>query len=221
MKKLLLLASLFLFLGAFSPAYSQGFQQQSVTMTATGAQGFLPVAGVTAFNLKWTGSGTQTTCTVAVDSSADNVSWSAGAFIGNTTCTATSGSVTVYGVTAANYARINLGTLSGAGNTVVFTLTAYTNSAGAAPSNVLVLVSGTITPGATSGAIQTTGQTATLTGVASGDALTLLNGPAPTSLCPLVQTRATAANQITQYFTTLTASACTPASGTYTYLIQR
>lgn len=221
MKKLLLVALLACGILLVPQAQAQTpYLVQSQTMTATGALGGLATTGVTAVNLKWSGSGTQTTCTVAVDSSSDNVSWSAGAVIGNTTCTATSGSVTVYNVTAANFMRINLGTLTGAGNTVVFTLTAYTTP-GAAPANILVLSTGSITPSATSAAIQTVGQTATLTGVASGDQIIPVSYPAATSLCPMTNVRATAANQITIYYTVLTAGACTPAAGTYIFMVIR
>ena len=65
------------------------------------------------------------------------------------------------------------------------------------------------------------GQTFTLTGIASGEFLSLINQPAPTSLCPTTGVRASGANQITLYFTVLTASACTPAAGVYTFLAIR
>jgi hypothetical protein len=84
-----------------------------------------------------------------------------------------------------------------------------------------VLTSGTITPSATSAAIQTTGQAETLTGLASGDQVAVVSQPAPTSLCPLVGVRATGANELTMYFTTLTASACTPAAGVFKVLVVR
>lgn len=79
------------------------------------------------------------------------------------------------------------------------------------------LSTGAITPAATAAAVGTTGQTFTLNGVVVGEPLALFSGPAPTSLCPNVQVRATAANQITLYFSTLTAAACTPAAGTYIF----
>ena len=80
------------------------------------------------------------------------------------------------------------------------------------------LSTASITPTATSAAVQTVGQTFTLTGIASGEFLSLINQPAPTSLCPTTGVRASGANQITLYFTVLTASACTPAAGVYTFL---
>ena len=84
-----------------------------------------------------------------------------------------------------------------------------------------VLSTGSITPAASSAAIQTAGQAFTLNGVISGEPLVVINQPAPTSLCPLVAARATAANQVTLYFTTLTAAACTPAAGTYMFEVPR
>lgn len=77
------------------------------------------------------------------------------------------------------------------------------------------------TPSATSASIQTVAQTFTYTGLASGDLVTLINQPAPTSLCPATSVRATGANTLSIYFTVLTAAACTPASGNYTILVIR
>lgn len=71
-----------------------------------------------------------------------------------------------------------------------------------------------LTPAASSAAIQTTEQTFTVTGLATTDKV-YVNGPAPTSLCPPTTFRVSAANTLAIGFTTLTASACTPASGTY------
>lgn len=78
----------------------------------------------------------------------------------------------------------------------------------------LVVYSQSLTPAASSAAIQTAEQTFTVTGIATTDVL-YLNGPVPTSLCPPVTIRASATNQIAIGFTTLTAVACTPAAGTY------
>jgi len=78
-----------------------------------------------------------------------------------------------------------------------------------------VLTTGTITPAASSAAIQTAGQTFTVAGLISGEPISIVSGPVPTSLCPLTGAAVTAANTVTLYFTTLTAAACTPASGAY------
>jgi hypothetical protein len=80
------------------------------------------------------------------------------------------------------------------------------------------LTTGSITPVATSAAIQTAGQTFTVPGIISGEPLAAVSSPAPTSLCPLTAVRATAANTVTLYFSVLTAAACTPASGVYWFI---
>lgn len=72
----------------------------------------------------------------------------------------------------------------------------------------------TLTPAATSAAIQTAEQTFTVTGLLVTDTV-YLNGPAPTSLCPPTTARVSAANTIAIGFTVLTAAACTPAAGAY------
>jgi hypothetical protein len=84
-----------------------------------------------------------------------------------------------------------------------------------------VFSTGAITPAATAAAIGTAAQTFTVAGLASGEPVTVVSQPAPTSLCPLVAARVTAANTVSLYFTTLTAAACTPASGTYFLLSSR
>lgn len=71
-----------------------------------------------------------------------------------------------------------------------------------------------LTPTITSAAIQTTEQTFTVNGLATTDKV-YVNGPVPTSLCPPVTYRVSAANTLAIGFTTLTAVACTPAAGTY------
>ncbi len=84
-----------------------------------------------------------------------------------------------------------------------------------------VFSTGTITPAASSAAIQTAAQTFTVKGLATGEPVAVVSQPAPTSLCPLVAARVTAANTVSLYFTTLTAAACTPASGTYFLMAPR
>jgi hypothetical protein len=84
-----------------------------------------------------------------------------------------------------------------------------------------VFSTGAITPAASSAAIQTAAQTFTLTGAISGEPIMITSQPAPTSLCPLVAARVTAANTVSLYFTTLTAVACTPAAGTYMFVLPR
>ena len=84
-----------------------------------------------------------------------------------------------------------------------------------------VLTTGSITPAATSAAIQTSAQTFTVKGLVTGEPINVVSAPAPTSLCPLTGASVTAANTVSLYFTTLTAAACTPASGTYLFQVSR
>jgi hypothetical protein len=80
---------------------------------------------------------------------------------------------------------------------------------------------GSITPAATAASIQTAAQTFTVNGLVSGEPIFVVSQPAPTSLCPLVAARVTAANTVSLYWTTLTAVACTPAAGTYNITVPR
>lgn len=84
-----------------------------------------------------------------------------------------------------------------------------------------VLSTGAITPAATAAAIQTAAETFTVKGLSTGEPIAVVSQPAPTSLCPLVAARVTAANTVSLYFTTLTASACTPAAGSYLLMAPR
>lgn len=77
-----------------------------------------------------------------------------------------------------------------------------------------------LTPAQTSAAIQTATQTFAVTGLSTADRI-IVNGPTPTSLCPMVSARVSATDQIALDFTVLTAVACTPASGTYTVVAIR
>jgi hypothetical protein len=80
--------------------------------------------------------------------------------------------------------------------------------------------SASLTPAATSAAIQTSAQTFTVTGLTTDDKV-YVNGPAPQSLCPMVGARVSAANTLQLHFTVLTAAACTPAAGTYLIVATR
>lgn len=84
-----------------------------------------------------------------------------------------------------------------------------------------VLSTASITPAATAATIGVATQTFTLTGVASGEQIVAIKIPAPTALCPLVSARATTANTVALDFAVMTAAACTPASGVYTFLVIR
>ena len=81
--------------------------------------------------------------------------------------------------------------------------------------NVAGYFTATLTPVATAAAIGTSEQTFTITGLLTTDKV-IVNGPAaPTSLCPNVSARVSAANTLALAFATLTAAACTPVAGTY------
>lgn len=79
----------------------------------------------------------------------------------------------------------------------------------------VVKFSQSLTPTATSAAIQTVEQTFTVTGLLTTDRIILTAPAAPTSLCPAVSARVSASNTLAIAFSVLTASACTPAAGTY------
>ncbi len=88
-------------------------------------------------------------------------------------------------------------------------------------SGAFVVSTGAITPVATAAAIGVATQTFTVTGLALGDQLVQLSLPAPTALCPAVGFRATALNTLSIDFFVGTAVACTPAAGTYKFLVIR
>lgn len=96
--------------------------------------------------------------------------------------------------------------------------TVYTNGISLGASGTALtqmrVYAASITPAASSAAIQTAEQTFTVTGLATTD-IVYINGPAPTSLCPPTTVRVSATNTLAIGFTTLTAAACTPAAGTY------
>jgi hypothetical protein len=220
MRKTLILVLIFL---AFCPFLNaqQLVQSQTYTAVTTLNNGiFEGGQGVGVHNIKWTTSGTVSTCTLTVDSAPDNATWSVGNVIPSTTCTASSGSVTVYNIAAANYVRINLSTITGGGS-ISITYTGYVNSAQGGPLNSLVLSTSSITPAATAATIQAVAQAFTLTGITATDTVTLLSQPTPTALCPAVFAAPQAANSVNIFFTVLTAAACTPAAGVYKFLVTR
>lgn len=104
-------------------------------------------------------------------------------------------------------------TLTAATIPTLTTATSLTLGGGTAITKIRVFAP-TCSPSASSAAIQTAEQSCTVSGVTTADKI-IVNGPAPTSLCPLVGARVSGADTVALMFTTLTASACTPASGTY------
>ena len=215
MRKSLIIAILFLILPAIAKAQNQIILSQTVSATGTfGTTGNVSGLNIGVNHLVWTPTGSPSSCTIAVDSSTNGTTWSSGGIISSQTCTS-GGSTTVYN-TQPTYLRVNLSALSGGSSpTLSFTYTGSSNTLYSGPA-YLQLYSASITPAATSAAIQTVAQTFTFTGLNSGDQVFLVSQPAATSLCPATSARATAANTLSVYFTVLTAAACTPTSGTYT-----
>jgi hypothetical protein len=99
------------------------------TFSATGADIAINNAGTAiAFHqLTWVKTGTVSTCTVALDTSADGITWSAGGAIAGQTCTSNGQSVITGSI--ANYVRMNVTTLTG-GGTINVTWTGYTATPG-------------------------------------------------------------------------------------------
>lgn len=223
MKKLILLAALLL---AFSGTASAQTLVQSQTFAATLTTNnglFEGGQNVSVHNIKWSTSGTVSTCTVTIDTAPDNATWSVGGAIPSTTCTAANGSVTVYNVTAANYVRINLSTLTGGGS-ITITYTGYINSTVAGPIGGQVLACGTLTPAATSGTLGPQAQTMTCTGLLSGDQITPLVSFVATvgaTGCSVSDYRASAANTLSIDVVNVAASACTIAAKAVILLVVR
>ena len=103
-------------------------QTTSFTVAATGAS--IPEQTLILYHsLSWTTTGTVSSCTVAVDSSPDGVTWTAGGIIAGQTCT-TNG---VSSITAgqANFLRVNVTALGGGGSvTLVYEGWAYNPNPG-------------------------------------------------------------------------------------------
>lgn len=95
---------------------------QNYSLTTTGAQTGINLTAnpIDTHTITWRPSGTVTTCTVALDTSADGVSWTAGGAIAGQTCTA-AGQLTATTKISSNFVRVNLTTLTGGGTlTVVY-----------------------------------------------------------------------------------------------------
>lgn len=112
-----LIKSLLLFL-TISSCMAFGDGLRSFTTNTVAADFGIPQAGTAIgfHKLSWTTSGTVATCTVALDTSSDGVSWNAGAAIVGQTCT--SPGVSTVATAAVNYVRINVTAISGGGSVV-------------------------------------------------------------------------------------------------------
>ena len=77
-----------------------------------------------------------------------------------------------------------------------------------------------LTPAQLAAAIGVSEQTFTVTGLTTADKV-VVNGPAPTALCPPITYRVSAADTLAIGFVDLTAALCTPAAGTYNIVAVR
>lgn len=85
---------------------------------------------------------------------------------------------------------------------------------GGTPITSFAVYSPSLTPAALTATIGTHVQTFTVTGLQLTDRI-VVNGPTPTSLCPMIGYRVASPNTLQLDFTVLTAAACTPAAGVY------
>lgn len=116
-----------LFLGSVAQGQSTYFRFIDSTVSTSSTLN-LQNSGSIFHQISWTVSGTVATCTVAVDSSADGISWSAGGIIPAKTCTSNGDSLPQTHVVA-NFARVNVTAISGAGAQVIVVYTGYTTAA--------------------------------------------------------------------------------------------
>lgn len=108
------------------PAWGDGLQSNTFTSVTPGSSVRLINTGIGFHKLTWNVvSGSPAACTVALDSSVDGVTWTAGGVITGQTCTANGASAIVNLVV--NYVRINMTALS-AGGTVAVTWNGYNNN---------------------------------------------------------------------------------------------
>lgn len=235
LKKLALVFTLFLACASFASAQTNLSQTTLSAAVTSGGQQTILVASATGINapapLTGNVAGTQTQTVLYVDQEEMFVTGVNGKFI-----TVTRGYNSTQGVTHGSGAVVwvatpqQLYTIPPQGScTAANTVNPYIDVLNgqfwfcdSGTGNWLnVFSTGSITPTATSAAIQTVAQTFTVTGVLSGEPVIVVSEPAPTSLCPRTGARVTAANTVSLYFSVLTASACTPASGTYFLYIPR
>ena len=116
MRKLLALASLLVLSLLAHPAYAQQYvQSQTYTgTTVPGGQGaMIQNSNVSDHLLTWTATGTVSSCTVKLETSSDNVSWSTMSGSASQTCTS-SGTYSFHGG-AATYVRFNISAFSATG----------------------------------------------------------------------------------------------------------
>ncbi|MDP3093720.1 MAG: hypothetical protein Q8N16_03055, partial [bacterium] len=180
------------FVGNFIDLQLAGVSKFAVSSAGavTAASTIAATGAVTGSNLSGTNTG-------------DSAANSSATFIGTTSVALnrTSAALTLAGITLTT-PDIGVATATSVaigGGTTLIKIVAY------APS---------LTPVATAAAIGTSSQTFAVTGLAVTDKI-IVNGPAPTALCPMVSYRVSLLDTLQLDFATLTAVACTPAAGTY------
>jgi hypothetical protein len=106
-------------LGLVPTGHGQAIAQRSFTTNVVGADVGVDLTGtvVTQHKIIWRPVGTVSSCTVALDSSADGVTWSAGGVIAGQTCTS-NGSVALTTANV-NRVRINVTAFTGSGMVIV------------------------------------------------------------------------------------------------------
>src|SRR5271166_211259 len=126
MKRLIL----FLFLATLVWSQTGGWNsQQSTTFTSvTTGLAISQLGGVKYHQILWTPVGSPASCTVAIDSSSDGISWSAGGILAGQTCTSFGQSAVISA--SANYIRVNVTALTAATSVQINYVGYATNPAG-------------------------------------------------------------------------------------------
>jgi hypothetical protein len=125
-RRLILLLTSVLLMSILS--FSQGFNSfQKTTFSAVGTATPIHQSSIIGFHqLQWQVAGTVATCTVAIDSSTDGTTWVAGGILTGQTCTS-AGQSTITAASA-NFIRVNVTALSGAGAQVQVSYLGWINN---------------------------------------------------------------------------------------------
>jgi hypothetical protein len=205
MKKFLIFL---LLVGTIEAQQYRGQQNTSFSAVSTAPTINLTASGVNWHNIIWTTSGTVSTCSVQVDSSADGVTWSAGGVITSQTCTSNGNSTYVNVV--ASYIRVNLTVLTGGGSVNV-TWTGY----GANPQSSGGSVTSVATSSPITGGPITTSGTISLVAGALPNGMTASTNPNPADSSTNVANDAFVQNAIDLSMATTPLSNVT--GGTYSF----
>jgi hypothetical protein len=192
--------------------------QNAATATANGSTFVTSLGHVVSFQVSGTFVGT-----VTFEGSNDATNWT------SLSCLSLDATTVTSTATAPGFTRCNVNAIP----SVRARISAYTSGSITVTANLStgplmrlqtgrsgVAFAPSLTPAATAAAIGTTQQTFTLTGLLTTDVI-YVDGPVPTSLCPMTNYRVSAGNTLQLDFTTLTAVACTPAAGVYNLVVLR